>query len=94
MKAYLRKSKRPTKKWAVTLDGVTIHFGQQGAPDYTTTNDEARKRAYLARHRSRENWSKSGKKTAGFWSRYLLWNAKTIEKSKKYITARFGIKFV
>jgi hypothetical protein len=32
-----------------------------------------------------ENWSKSRIETAGFWSRWLLWNKSTIKESYKDI---------
>jgi hypothetical protein len=38
---------------------------------------------YLTRHRKRENWSKSGKFTAGFWSRWLLWSKPSFKEALK-----------
>jgi len=40
-----------------------------------------------------ENWSRSGVRTAGFWSRWLLWSMPTLEKAKRHVTRRFGIRF-
>ena len=40
-----------------------------------------------------EDWSRSGVRTAGFWSRWLLWSKPTLEQAKRYITRRFGIRF-
>ncbi len=42
--------------------------------------DEERKLRYIKRHNS-ENWTKSGIDSAGFWSRWLLWNLPTISSS-------------
>ena len=42
---------------------------------------------------STEDWSRSGIRTAGFWSRWLLWSKPTLEQAKRYITRRFGIRF-
>lgn len=70
----------------------TVKFGQAGAGDYTITKDEKKKEAYLRRHKSREDWTITGIDTAGFWSRYLLWNKKTISASLKDIIERFGKK--
>lgn len=70
----------------------TIKFGQAGAEDYTIHKDEKRKEAYLRRHEGREDWTSTGVGTAGFWSRYLLWNKKTIISSLKDIIERFGKK--
>ena len=57
----------------------TIHFGQKGASDYTKNKDKERKKSYIERHRPRENWSDP--LTAGFWSRYVLWNKTSLEAS-------------
>ena len=70
----LEKSTRDGKKYMVKYDGATIHFGQLGASDYTINKNPKRKQAYISRHQKRENWTKSGIKTAGFWSRWILWN--------------------
>jgi len=42
----------------------------------------------------KENWTKSGLYTAGFWSRWLLWSHPELEGAKKIITKRFGLTFV
>lgn len=69
----------------------TIQFGQEGASDFTKHKDDKRKKNYLLRHRPTENWAKSGIDTAGFHSRWLLWNKKTLDASAKDIEKRFGI---
>lgn len=98
MKATLSRSSNPDKKFEVVVekDGTkrTIQFGDKHLPDYTLHNPlerEERKRLYLLRHRARENWSDPF--SAGFWSRWLLWNLPTIEGSKRDISKRFGIEF-
>ena len=40
---------------------------------------------------TKEDWSKSGIMTAGFWSRWLLWSDPNIEKAKNIITKKFKI---
>ena len=50
------------------------------------------KNAYISRHRVNENWNKSGIKTAGFWSKHILWNKPTIQQSIKDTEKRFNIK--
>jgi len=92
--AYLRKSNKPDKKYMVTIDNKTIHFGAAGMSDYTKHKDPERRKRYLARHRKRENWGKSGIKTAGFWSAHLLWGKPTISASIKDIEKRFNVKIV
>jgi hypothetical protein len=90
---YLRKSTKPGKKYMVYVDGRTIHFGASGMSDYTKHKDKERMNRYSARHKNRENWKKSGIKTAGFWSKWLLWNKPSILASKRNIASRFGVTF-
>ncbi len=95
--AKLTRSSNPEKKFkvVVTKHGkkCTIHFGGAGYSDYTIHKDPKRKKRYLQRHRARENWSRSGICTAGFWSRWLLWGETTISASKREIARRFKIRF-
>ena len=74
----------------VKVGSKTIHFGAKGFEDYTTHQDESRKRNYLARHKN-ENWNLSGIGTAGFWARWLLWNKPTIKESINDIKRRFKL---
>lgn len=90
----IRKSSRPEKKWmAVFENGRTVHFGASGYEDYTQHKDPERMRRYRLRHPSgRENHSKSGMYTAGFWAMHLLWNKPSMQASAKDIERRFGLK--
>lgn len=93
MSYVLMPSSRKSKKWMVlTPSGKKVHFGASGYSDYTLHGDEKRKERYISRHKSRENWSKSGIENAGFWARWLLWNKEDIKKSAKDIEKRFNIK--
>lgn len=99
MKVEVYKSERKGKKYKVVLiydngKTKTIHIGQEGADDMTTHGDEDRKKKYLARHKARENWTKSGIDTAGFWSRWLTWNKSSISASIKDIENRFKINII
>ena len=86
-------------KWKVILrytkDGrertKNIRFGRRPYEDYTIHKDEERKKLYIERHAKRENWTKQGIFTAGFWSRWLLWNRSTISASLEDIRDRFDI---
>ena len=98
MKINVSKSDNPKKKYKIVLtydDGKTktIHIGQAGADDMTTHGDEERKKRYIERHKKREDWNKSGIDTAGFWSRWLLWNKSSLSASKKDIENKFNVKF-
>lgn len=93
--AVLSKSPNPDKKWRVVVtDGEkqrTIDFGAVGYGDFMmfTASEglesglEHRDR-YIDRHSSREDWTDPF--TAGFWSRWVLWNNPTIEASIKTLT--------
>ena len=88
----LSKSTRADKKYMVKVDGRTVHFGATGYSDYTKHKDTDRRRRYIARHAARENWNKSGLQTAGFWSRYILWNKPTLAESIRDTEKKFNIK--
>ena len=103
VRVRLAESPRKTKKFEARVyderDGKSrsVHFGATGYSDYTKHLDGERKRRYLTRHgadRSRQDWTKRGILTPGFWARWLLWEEKTMEGAKKKISKRFGIKFV
>jgi len=86
------KSTRKDKKYMLEYQGKIIHFGQKGASDYLQHKDPKRKELYLARHRKRENWTRSGTNTAGFWARWILWNdPTTIEDNMRKVHKKFNI---
>lgn len=91
----LSNSNRKDKKYMVIVDDKKIHFGQKGYDDYILSqgNDD-KKRMYIKRHKVRENWTKSGIKTAGFWSYHLLWNKKTLDDSIKDVERKYNIKII
>ena len=95
MEIYLSKSKRKNKKFVVEMPdfGHQHHFGDSRYEDFTTHGDDKRKSSYLARHRN-GLWSKKGIHTAGFWSRWLLWNKSSLKASIKDIEKRFNVKIV
>lgn len=84
---YLGRSSRPGKKYMVRVgtDGPVVHFGQHGAPDFTTHHDVARQTDYLRRHGAREDWTRTGVNTPGFWARWLLWSRPSKREAVKYI---------
>ena len=95
----LKKSDKPNKKFVILMnDGKMKHyFGQAGAKDFTLHDPQirdSRKRAYIQRHKSREDWTKSGIHTSGFWSKHLLWNKPTIEESIKDTEKKFNVKIL
>lgn len=88
---YLQKSKVAGKKYAVIIGNKTVNFGASGYSDYTKHKSKERMDRYKSRHRSRENWGKSGIKSAGFWSRWILWNKPSLSASIKDVERRFGV---
>lgn len=77
----LEKSPLYNKKYRIIYNNGHIDFGAKGYEDYTIHKDDKRKNLYISRHKKREKWDKDGIYTAGFWSRWLLWNKKTIKES-------------
>ena len=99
MFAVLKREKMPSKyKFSVELfDNYTkplktVKFGDSKYNDFTTHNDEKRKISYILRHAKNEDWNDP--LTAGFWSRWLLWNLPNINDSMRFISDKFGIIFV
>ena len=83
-------SDKPDKKfYIITNNNKRVYFGQAGASDYTIHKDDERKLRYIKRHSINENWSKSGIDTAGFWSRWLLWNKSSLVSSYNDIKNKF-----
>jgi len=102
-KVYLTKSPNKSKKWRVVVpisltDQLKIDFGSSTNKDFTIYNKEGNKMAnvykmaYLARHKINEDWT--NEESAGFWSRWMLWNKPTIEESIDHIQNKFGITVV
>lgn len=95
MNTYLLmpSDKKDKKFMVITPDGrKQIHFGLKGASDMTQHQNPSRRALYIKRHSGMgENWNKSGIKTRGFWSRWLLWSEPTIEKAIKLIEKKFNI---
>lgn len=92
------KSDQSGKKYMVKIerDGreKTIHFGASGYNDYTSfpaLQREARKKAYIGRHQSNEDWTASGVDTAGFWSKHILWNKTSVQASLADTRRRFNL---
>ena len=77
------------KFYIVTKTEKKVYFGAAGYSDFTKHKDEERRQRYIQRHEKNEDWSKSGIDTAGFWSRWLLWNKTTIKESYEDIKKRF-----
>jgi hypothetical protein len=90
----LEKSKLPGKKYRAIIGNKTINFGAKTYSDYTLHKDKERMHRYVSRHKSRENWTKSGIKSAGFWSKWILWNKPSLRSSIKNTEEKFGIRII
>jgi hypothetical protein len=97
MKVILIKSPNVKKKFRAITPHKVIDFGANGYNDYTIYNKlegriiaDKKKKAYLARHAKNENWLDP--LTAGFWSKWILWNKPTIEESIRDTERIFNLK--
>ena len=92
MNILLKKSPIKSKKYRVILkNGKTVDFGATGYQNFNQHKDPKRMRLYLIRHKSRENWKRSGINTAGFWSRWLLWSKPSMNQAIKYMSLKFKL---
>lgn len=89
---YLQRSNKDDKKFMVQVDNKTIHFGARGMSDYTIHQDKERMHRYENRHFKREDWTRNGIKTAGFWSKWILWNRPGFMSSVRDTEKRFGLQ--
>jgi len=95
---FIFNSDKPSKKYMVKYynnktDNInTIHFGLRNSEQYPVHKNIELRDRYLGRHQKREDWSRNGMTTAGFWSRYLLWNLPNLDDSIKDIENKFKIK--
>jgi hypothetical protein len=96
MRVVIKKSTNKDKKMmAIFYDGEkkikTTHFGASGYTDFIKSGgDEKKKKAYLDRHRTNENWNDY--MTPGSLSRWTLWNKKTLSASIADYKKRFNLK--
>lgn len=98
---WLSKSSRQGKKYSIkfTTDQPApriIHFGQAGASDYTIHKDDERKQRYIDRHSNEKEkgyWkhNRENLKKASYWSRWLLWEKKSLNEAIKFIEDKQNI---
>ena len=87
----IETSTRADKRLMATFaNGKVVHFGQRGSQTYIDHGDERKRTAYLARHKSRENWDDPY--SAGALSRWLLWgDSKSLDVNHATFMRRFGV---
>lgn len=74
-----------------------VKFGAKSYMDYTKYYKrdgkevaDMKKSAYIARHsKNNEDWGASGKDTAGFFSKHILWSEPTVKASLAKMVKRF-----
>ena len=91
MTVILTRSPNPKKKYRAIFieNGKHVDFGAKGYSDYTIHGDTLRMHRYLHRHSGMgENWSPSGKYTAGYWSRWLLWSRPSMRSAIALVSKR------
>jgi len=108
-KIYIHPEPRgsPKKFRAVLPSGKIVRFGQRGYSDYTLHKDPERMRRYIVRHggvvkrdmlqvrrSSKENWSRQGVETPGFWSRWLLWSSPSLSRAAQHTSRVAGMPVV
>ena len=94
-KVVIKKSTNSAKKYmAVFYDKnkkiKTTHFGAAGMSDYTKHKNKSRKKRYMNRHRTRENWNNP--MSAGSLSRWILWNKPGFRESVRDYKRRFKLQ--
>jgi hypothetical protein len=80
----VHRSDKPEKKFYAELESDSgrskrVYFGAAGMTDFTKSKDPERKQRYIARHQAREDWTDPN--SAGFWSRWVLWNYPSLSRS-------------
>ena len=69
-----------------------IKFGDRRYGNYTVHKDAKRKASYIRRHKKREDWGDM--KTAGFWSKNLLWNKPSLRASIRDVERRKNVRII
>jgi len=90
----LNNDKNNYKYQVVLFNGNTnklnkINFGNDKYEDMTIHKDTVRQINYKKRHEKREDWTKSGVNTKGFWAWNLLWKSPDIKKNLRSILDTF-----
>ena len=78
----IQKSKNSKKKYdAIFNGGKTIAFGAKGYDDFITSKNELKRQNYIKRHSVNESWGRNNIESAGWLSRWILWEKPTLESA-------------
>lgn len=91
-KASLDDSTREGKRYMAKFRGKTIHFGSSEHDSYPFHKDKERRARYIQRHQKREDWTRSGMTTPGWWAKHVLWSEPTIRESLQAIRRAFNVE--
>ena len=84
----IQKSHRQGKKIDAFVDGEkSYHLGKKEQKTTHFIKNEERKNRYIKRHEKREDWGNAY--SAGFYSRWVLWNKPTLKESIDDLNKRF-----
>jgi len=94
----LYKADNPLKRYKIYVDDYKnktikkVEFGSSNYDNYTIHKDIARLKKYILRHQKNEDWTDWT--SAGFWSRWLLWNEYSTDIHKNLLwTLKYKVKF-
>jgi hypothetical protein len=83
----LGPSTRRGKRFMITLDGKTFHFGSKNGSTYIDHGDKKKRENYIKRHQVNEDWTTVN---PGSLSRFILWGSSTsIEKNMREFNRMF-----
>ncbi len=87
----ITKSERPEKRLKAVFEDPkkTTHFGLKGGKTFIDEQDDAKRKAYIARHRPNERWNDPT--SAGALSRYILWERPTLQSAIGAFKRRFNL---
>ena len=86
MNVQISDSNRKDKRLQAKFDDKTVHFGARGGETFVDHGDQAKKEAWIARHKARENWADL--QTAGALAKHVLWNKRSIAESIRDLNRR------
>ena len=85
----IQPSGRNGNKFDAIVNGTkTVPFGAKGYSDFTIHKEPLRTERYIDRHSKHEDWTNP--LTAGFYSRWLVWNKPSLAESIRDTNKRFN----
>ena len=89
----LKDSTRKDKRYMLDMGkGMNHHFGSATGQTYIDHQDDAKKRAWIARHQGDKNWDQ--KHSGIYHSRYLLWAEPTLKAAIRAYERKHKVKII